>query len=202
MLVPKKSTVGTPQKSRLRKGIFIVLAFLAAFVALITVLAFIFAEIQQPKFVNRDLVMQNKLIIPPILKPQIVGKEKVFVLSAEQGETIFLEGKPTKTEGYNGNYLGPTLRAHKGDHVRIVLTNNLSQPITTHWQGMHLPAIMDGGPHQEIAPGEAWEPQLSWILGNVLFGVSVIRSRVFQSGQVYCLLIIGSLVIPVAYLIG
>ena len=164
MLVPKKSTVSSHPKSRLRKGIFIVIGFLAAFIGLITVLAFIFAEIQQPRFVNRNLVMQNKLIIPPLLKPQIVGGEKVFVLSAENSETEFLEGKPTKTEGYNGTYLGPTLRAHKGDHVRIVLTNHLSEPITTHWHGMHLPAIMDGGPHQEIAPGAVWEPL--WTIEN------------------------------------
>ena len=160
MLVPKNSIANT----RLRKGIFIVIGFLAAFVALITVLAFIFAEIQAPRFVNRDLMMQNELIIPPLLEPQVVGQEKVFVLSAENGETVFLEGKPTKTEGYNGTYLGPTLRAHKGDRVRIVLTNKLSQPITTHWHGMHLPAIMDGGPHQEIAPGAVWEPH--WTIEN------------------------------------
>src|SRR6266498_4199964 len=164
MLVPKKSTISTHPKSRLRKGIFIAVGFLAAFIAMITVLAFIFAEIQQPRFVNRDLAMQNELIIPRILEPQVVAGEKVFELSAEEGETVFLEGKPTKTEGYNGTYLGPTLRAHKGDHVRIVLTNNLSLPVTTHWHGMHLPATMDGGPHQEIAPGGVWEPH--WTIEN------------------------------------
>ena len=143
-------TVSTRPKNRLRKVIFIVVGFLASFVALITILAFIFAEFQQPRFVNHDLVMQNELLIPPLLEPEVVGDEKVFVLSAEQGETIFHEGKSTKTVGYNGTYLGPTLRAHKGDNVRIVLTNNLSQPVTAHWHGMHLPAMMDGGPHQEI----------------------------------------------------
>ena len=160
MQVPKKSIANT----RLKKAILIVVASVASFVALITIISFIFAEIQQPKFVNHGLVMQNKLIIPPLLEPQIVREEKVFVLSAEQGETIFLEGKSTNTAGYNGTYLGPTLRAYKGDHVRIVVTNNLSQPTTTHWHGMHLPAIMDGGPHQEIAPDGIWEPH--WTIEN------------------------------------
>lgn len=108
------------------------MGFLASFVALITVFAFMFAEIQQPRFINRDLVMQNKLIIPPVLEPEVVGEEKVFVLSAEQNKTVFLEEKPTNTAGYNGAYLGPTLRAHKGDKVRIVLritSLNLSLPI-------------------------------------------------------------------------
>ena len=95
-------TVSTRSKKRLRKVIFTVVGFLASFVALITVLAFIFAEIQQPRFVNRDLVMQNELIIPPLLEPQVVGEERVFVLSAEHGKTVFLEGKPTSTTGYNG----------------------------------------------------------------------------------------------------
>ena len=108
--------------------------------------------------------MQNALLIPPLLEPQVIGQQKVFVLSAEVGETVFLEGRLTNTAGYNGTYLGPTLRAHQGDHVRIVLTNNLSQPATTHWHGMHLPAIMDGGPHQETAPGEIWEPH--WTIEN------------------------------------
>src|SRR5699024_4241706 len=28
-----------------------------------------------------------------------------------------------------------------------------------HWHGMHLPAAMDGGPHQMITPGGQWRPQ-------------------------------------------
>jgi FtsP/CotA-like multicopper oxidase with cupredoxin domain len=28
------------------------------------------------------------------------------------------------------------------------VTNNLNESTTLHWHGMHLPAIMDGGPHQ------------------------------------------------------
>jgi hypothetical protein len=42
---------------------------------------------------------------------------------------------------------------------------------------------------------------LTWILGNVLFGFSIIRSSVFPKWA-GVLLVIGSLVIPVAYLIG
>jgi FtsP/CotA-like multicopper oxidase with cupredoxin domain len=162
--LPEKPMINIRQKASFKKAILIALGLLASFVVLITVVAYIFAEIQQPRFVNRDLVMQNELIIPSILEPQVIGEEKVFVLSAEPGETIFLEGKPTNTAGYNGTYLGPTLRAHKGDNVRIVLTNNLSQPVTTHWHGMHLQAMMDGGPHQEISPGGIWEPY--WTIEN------------------------------------
>ena len=36
------------------------------------------------------------------------------------------------------------------------MTNNIGVATTTHWHGMHVPAVMDGGPHQGIEPGETW----------------------------------------------
>lgn len=42
---------------------------------------------------------------------------------------------------------------------------------------------------------------LTWILGNILFGLSVIRAKVFPNWA-GVLLIVGSLVIPIAYLTG
>lgn len=42
---------------------------------------------------------------------------------------------------------------------------------------------------------------LTWVLGNLLFGFSVIRARVFSNWAAVPLLI-GSVVIPVAYLTG
>lgn len=36
--------------------------------------------------------------------------------------------------------------------------NGLPEPTTMHWHGMHLPAMMDGGPHRPIEPGETWRP--------------------------------------------
>ena len=47
---------------------------------------------------------------------------------------------------------------NKGDVVQINLTNNLPDTTTTHWHGFHIPAIMDGGPHNTIAPGATWSP--------------------------------------------
>jgi bilirubin oxidase len=42
--------------------------------------------------------------------------------------------------------------------VLINVTNNLTETTTTHWHGLHLPAKMDGGPHQPIDPGTTWSP--------------------------------------------
>lgn len=42
---------------------------------------------------------------------------------------------------------------------------------------------------------------LTWVLGNVLFGASIIRGKVFSRWPAI-MLAIGTLIIPVAYLAG
>ncbi|TDB76170.1 copper oxidase [Micromonospora sp. KC723] len=103
----------------------------------------------------------NALRIPPLLEPE-VGADgvKQFALSMQSGgRSGFLPGKSTATWGINGAYLGPTLRASRGDRVRMRVTNRLGEASTLHWHGMRLPAKMDGGPHQMIEPGATWTPE-------------------------------------------
>ena len=119
---------------------------------------------EQVKLVNERAKFDTRLVIPPELRPRDVNGEKVFDLNIQQGETELLWRRKTKTLGFSGTYLGPTLRARKGDKVRFNVTNSLDEPTTTHWHGMHLPAIMDGGPHQVIAPNETWRP--NWAVTN------------------------------------
>ncbi|WP_264669840.1 multicopper oxidase family protein [Arthrobacter sp. VKM Ac-2550] len=105
----------------------------------------------------------NSLNIPP-LAPSTVATNgtRVFKLTAEAGSSRFLPGGRTPTWGYNGAFLGPTLRARRGETVRVAIENALEEATTVHWHGMHLPAIYDGGPHQVIAPGDEFAPE--WTL--------------------------------------
>ena len=80
----------------------------------------------------------------------------VFHLDMRRGEREFVPGPPTPTKGYNGDYLGPTLVVRSGSHVTLNVTNNIGVTTSTHWHGMHVPAVMDGGPHQPIQPGQRW----------------------------------------------
>jgi FtsP/CotA-like multicopper oxidase with cupredoxin domain len=121
-------------------------------------------QFRTTEFVNEQLVLQNRLWIPPQLEPRLENGEKVFDLTIQSGASEFFEGKRTRTWGFNGNYLGPTLRARTGDKVRLRVNNQLDETTTVHWHGMHLPAAMDGGPHQLIKPGETWEPY--WTITN------------------------------------
>ncbi|WP_246101364.1 multicopper oxidase family protein [Streptomyces cyaneus] len=73
-----------------------------------------------------------------------------------------VRGRPEDpTWGFNGSYLGPTLRAARGEKVRVRIANGLDEASSVHWHGMHLPARMDGGPHQMIDPGGTWTPRWS-----------------------------------------
>lgn len=98
------------------------------------------------------------LTIPPLATSTIQAGRRVFELVAQAGTHEILKGKQTSTWGFNGTLLGPTLRARHGEEVAIRIRNELNETTTLHWHGMHLPAAMDGGPHQPIAPGETWEP--------------------------------------------
>ena len=69
-----------------------------------------------------------------------------------------LPANQTITGAINGNFWGPTLIFNQGDEVHMNVRNNLNDSTTIHWHGMHLPAVMDGGPHQIIPPGTLWQP--------------------------------------------
>ncbi|MGW5380366.1 multicopper oxidase family protein [Nocardia sp. NPDC003999] len=103
---------------------------------------------------------RNELAIPP-LAPSRVGADgtRTFELDMRAGRREFQPGRTTETWGFNGDYLGPTLRARRGENVAVTVRNTLPEASTVHWHGMHLPAAMDGGPHQMVAPGAAWTPR-------------------------------------------
>src|SRR5439155_25234011 len=74
-------------------------------------------------------------------------------------------GAATHTMAFNNSsILGPTLIFKKGTTVQMHVRNDLTDTTTVHWHGIHLPALMDGGPHQPIAPGTVWRP--SWVVTN------------------------------------
>lgn len=107
-----------------------------------------------------EVTFDRPLWLPPVAQ-STVGADgvRVFSLRPQQGSTLFAGTRKTDTWGFDGDYLGPTLRARVGERVRVDVTNGLDQTTTVHWHGMHLPARMDGGPHQPIEPGDTWSPE-------------------------------------------
>jgi FtsP/CotA-like multicopper oxidase with cupredoxin domain len=106
-----------------------------------------------------DVRFERELWIPPLIDPdRDSAGRKVFALDLREGQAELLNGQTAQTWGVNGPYLGPTLRARRGDEVAMRVHNSLPEVTTLHWHGMHLPPSADGGPHQMIEPGKTWEP--------------------------------------------
>ncbi|MEN5074160.1 multicopper oxidase domain-containing protein [Isoptericola cucumis] len=104
----------------------------------------------------------QELAIPPLAESRVVDGVRTFSLTAQEGTTSFAPatdaGTATETWGFDGAYLGPTLRAERGEKVAVEVSNDLGETTSVHWHGMHLPAAMDGGPHQAVEPGGTWRP--------------------------------------------
>ncbi|HET7714332.1 MAG TPA: multicopper oxidase domain-containing protein [Bauldia sp.] len=83
-----------------------------------------------------------------------------FEIAATAGETEFVTGATSPTLGFNRPYLGPVIRVRPGSEVAASVVNRLDVPISVHWHGLLVSGELDGGPHQQIAPGAAWRPRL------------------------------------------
>jgi len=90
------------------------------------------------------------------IPPELSGSN--LRLEAAEGE-LKLPFGTSSTYGYNGDYLGPTVRVSRDDYIKFQIENKLSESTTVHWHGLHVPAEFDGGPHQVIMPGETWKPE-------------------------------------------
>src|SRR5205814_577059 len=66
-------------------------------------------------------------------------------------------GVVSEVFAYNGHVPGPTLDVREGDHVIVHFKNDLPEPTTVHWHGIHLPFESDGSPFHPIKPGESHE---------------------------------------------
>lgn len=111
-------------------------------------------EIQESKSIS----FAKPLDIPALASYNVVDGYKVFDMNIHESTTEFFDGVATKTYGINSNVLGETIRFHRGDEVKIVYTNNLTEPTTMHGHGMHVPATMDGVLNT-IQPNSSWTAQ-------------------------------------------
>lgn len=99
------------------------------------------------------------LPIPP-LTDLLDGIETRIALSLAPGQHDFGTGALSDTFGINATYLGPVIRAKQGQTLPFDVQNGIGEVTTLHWHGLHIPGDVDGGPHQEIAPGATWSPDV------------------------------------------
>lgn len=116
-------------------------------------------QIDEAKKLDKD---KNKLPIPELLEDTNPDENIAeFTLEPQEGKTNLIGNKETETMGYNGSFLGPVIKVNKGEKVNIHVNNKLKEPTTLHWHGLEVDGKNDGGPHQGIQPGDAWEPSFT-----------------------------------------
>jgi len=91
-------------------------------------------------------------------------------LSARPDEVAVLPGDPTRVWRYHAtvhkgsrarivemsrSYLGPVIKVHRGEKIRIRFKNTVPEESIVHWHGLHVPAIMDGHPRDVVPQGQS-----------------------------------------------
>jgi blue copper oxidase len=100
---------------------------------------------------------RRQMPIPPLLESTY---ERPIELTMTRGQFELLPGIMTPTTGFNGSYLGPTVRVREGQNLPITYRNKLSEAVAVHGHGLHVPGELDGGPQRAIEPDGSWSLEL------------------------------------------
>jgi len=134
---------------------------------------------------------------PPVLvNMSSIPKTVEVSLTAARTQLSLQPGVTTEVYAYNGHVPGPTLDVREGDKVIVHFKNDLPEPTTVHWHGIHLPFESDGSPFHPIAPGKThdyvftvrpgtagtyWyhphpDHRAGYLIGKGLFGGIIVRA--------------------------
>ena len=88
--------------------------------------------------------------------------EGIRVIRARPGKASLRGAGAGATDiwGYDGGSPGPLLRVKRGTEVTVRLINDLPEPTSVHWHGVHTPNAMDGVPgltQPPIAPAASFD---------------------------------------------
>ena len=118
----------------------------------------------------------ESLSTPPSAFAQVnTGSEFIpdldISLTARPTQVPIFPGDPTSVWSFRGqvikgdskslinlerSYLGPIIRVHQGQKIRIRFTNEIPDETIVHWHGLHVPAVMDGHPRYVIPKGDTY----------------------------------------------
>lgn len=85
-----------------------------------------------------------------------------FTLTAKESMLHLDDNTMKNAWTYNGTVPGPQLRVKQGETIKVVLKNELPEPVTIHWHGLPVPNNMDGIPgvtQNAVKPGESFTYQ-------------------------------------------
>jgi len=89
--------------------------------------------------------------------PEVLSGEDIRLTIGHAPMTV--DGKTGHAMAVNGTVPGPLIRLKEGQHVRLSVTNALSEDTSIHWHGLLVPFQMDGVPGVSfpgIRPGQTF----------------------------------------------
>jgi FtsP/CotA-like multicopper oxidase with cupredoxin domain len=93
--------------------------------------------------------------VPEVLRPVAsTWDTDIYEVAARPVTSEIVPGLATAHLGYNGGFIGPTIRAWAGRKTVIRHTNQLDRPLSAHLHGGHVSPENDGQPMNLYGPGE------------------------------------------------
>lgn len=98
------------------------------------------------------------LPIPPLIESR---RGQPLFLTLQRSHWSF-SGNSNKVPvwGFNGMYLGPTVRVYSGDDVKLIYSNRLNEPVSMTVSGLQVPGALMGGAPRMMSAGADWAPVL------------------------------------------
>ncbi|MGY4665321.1 FtsP/CotA-like multicopper oxidase with cupredoxin domain [Ewingella americana] len=100
---------------------------------------------------------QPVLPVPPLIESR---RGQPLFLTMQAAHWSFLGGNKAPVWGFNGMYLGPTVRVYSGDDVKLIYSNRLSESVSMTVSGLQVPGTLTGGAARMISPNVDWSPVL------------------------------------------
>ncbi|OOF44046.1 cell division protein FtsQ [Rodentibacter rarus] len=96
-----------------------------------------------------------KLVVPPLVE---VRRGRPIILTMEEAGYKLDGEHQVSVWGFNGNYLGPTIKIKSGSFAKLNYHNNLPQHVSLSIQGLQASGELFGGAARVLKKGESWAP--------------------------------------------
>ncbi|EGT0042364.1 cell division protein FtsP [Cronobacter sakazakii] len=100
---------------------------------------------------------QQALPVPPLLESR---RGQPLFLTLSRAHWSFVPGTRAQVWGFNGRYMGPTIRVWSGDDVKLIYSNRLQENVAMTVSGLQVPGPLMGGAPRMMSPGADWAPVL------------------------------------------
>ncbi|MFD0966006.1 multicopper oxidase domain-containing protein [Seminibacterium arietis] len=95
------------------------------------------------------------LYIPPLVN---ISRGTPLFLVMDSVQQQLMHGNHTEVWGFNGHYLGPTIKIRRGMFAKLNYRNNLSQKMAINIQGLQANGELLGGIKHCLLPKTSWSP--------------------------------------------